>query len=120
VKTGGKYENFRCVVVAFITALIPAAASIAVVEIQNRALTNQLPGTLEDGQKLCTVLVPGSFSSTTIFPKTWPAAFCKSMLPQVADPTRGQVKLGCGFTEREGGINLGTPDGEPPRHNCGW
>ena len=103
-------------------AVVSGVFSIVVAYIQTSPLKKELPGPLEHGQKICTVVVLDHFSTSTIVPKTWSAAVCQSMITQVGNPRLGDIRfrLGCAFAD---GVNLGTTDGAPPvppNKNCGW
>jgi hypothetical protein len=76
-----KPENW----VALVVAIVAAAASIWVGYLQVQA-KGELPGSLAEGQKICTVTVLGSFATSLLVPRTWSSAVCRSMVAQLADP----------------------------------
>lgn len=66
------------------------------------------------GNKLCSVVVPGSWRDTINMPAASTASSCSAFMSKTAATT---YQLGCVFSD--GSISLGTGTGTPSP-NCGW
>jgi hypothetical protein len=103
-------------------ALIAAVGSIVVALIQNSSLAElkrSSPGSLEDGQKICSIFAPGIWRDSLIVPKSWTRDNCTALgLKMVAL----EYQVGCAFPNA---VEFGSKDvlsgraSDPPR-NCGW
>ena len=119
--------------VAIVVALIGAFASIGKVWVESAAnkagvesnkvavqkLGDSTTGTLEDGQKLCSLFDPNKWRDNVVVPKSWSKDICMSLGVKVG-ATRYQ--LGCVFSNSaELGADVAINQTAPsPARTCGW
>ena len=108
--------------VPVIVALIGAVASIGAAystasyktKEEVKPLQQNSVGSLTEGQKLCSVVIPNVFRDSLIVPKSWKLDTCRWFQVQVG---AYQYQLGCVF---EDSVSWGDANGAIPQRNCGW
>ncbi|MEM6986700.1 MAG: hypothetical protein AAF499_09195 [Pseudomonadota bacterium] len=76
-------------------------------------LSNNTVGSLEEGQKMCSVVVTNNWRDSFIVPRSWTAQLCEDYKDRVKAVI---FQLGCVFPDQ---VVL-SEQGEIPRRNCGW
>jgi hypothetical protein len=71
-------------------------------------------GSLTDGQKLCSVVIPVAFRDSLIVPQRWKPETCRQFQQQIG---AYQFQPGCVFNET---VIFGDVNGALPKRNCGW
>jgi hypothetical protein len=94
--------------------------SSAILASEQQALEDASVGSLEDGQKVCSVVDPNNWRDSMIVPKSWTAKQCQNY----QEETRAvNHQLGCAFRDE---LVLGEQVGNlaqlamPPARDCGW
>lgn len=105
-----------------VVALIGAVASIGAAWItasyktkeEVRPLQQASMGSLAEGQKLCSVIIPGVFRDSLVVPRNWKPNTCRQFQMDVG---AFQYQLGCVFDDA---VSWGDVNGGIPKKNCGW
>ena len=95
-------------------AWIGAAYKVDKVDQKANALAQTSVGSLTDGQKLCSAVVPYVFRDSLIVPHTWKSENCRLFSEQVGG---SEFQLGCVFDD---GVVWGAANGGLSSRNCGW
>lgn len=77
-------------------------------------LQSNVVGSLEEGQKICSVVDPGNFRDSFLVPRSWKKETCINYGKVVAAPN---IQIGCVFSNS---VELGQFGATPPTKNCGW
>jgi hypothetical protein len=117
-----RVSGATALLVPILVAVIGAVASIATAWItasftakeEVRPLQQNAVGSLTEGQKLCSVVIPGAFRDSLIVPRSWKSVTCRQFQAQVG---AYQYQLGCVFDED---TSWGDVNGGIPKINCGW